>query len=266
MTNETISKAEQMKEHFGNAPLNRHISEDLLNAANIITQKLKETENLTEDEKQVILDKLIGRGQRPRGWTLGTIAPYYTAKNALELKIVLDAMFVDKTSDRKFLFKDFKLSRSSLYAKITQSWKYLNERLDRTGRYQFMKDSTKIKRDADGIAIRWKHNIGFTEDVDIAALPAVSIERIAKEVMDEEDTTEQLRGSAQKKASFDWRRALDEYLDTAEDNAVFFAKNLNLSEAQQDGIRASMIELDEFHIIKLHKDQIKIFKGTIPTL
>lgn len=264
MTNETTSKETQMREHFGNAPLNRVLSDELIKAASVITQRLKETENLTEDEKQIILDKLIGRGQRPIGWTIGTIAPYYNAKNALELRIVLDSMFEDKTTDRKFMFKDFKLSRSSLYAKITQAWKYLNERLDKSGRYQFMKDSTKIKRDDDGIAIRWRHNIGLTEDVDPLAMPAISIERIAQEVMEEEDTIGQLRSPTQRKASFDWRKALDEYLDTAEENAVFDARNLNLSESQQDGIRASMFELDEFHIIKLSKDQIKIFKGTIP--
>lgn len=96
--------------------------------------------------------------KKPRGWGRRSRSPYYTNKNALGLKKLIDAMIETRQEIHIPYVQDgASLSPQSLYLKINQGINYILEFYDEEMLYQTWREETEVKRDNPSfIRIRYR--------------------------------------------------------------------------------------------------------------
>lgn len=228
------------------------MDEEFIKAAKIVNAKMNQLSTMTDEEQNLVLNSVLENRHKPRGWKPTTVAPYYKPKYALEMKIVLDKMFEDQHSDLMLLFKDFTCSPNTLYNRVNHAWKYLVDKLDTGGKYKFMQDNTRVKREPTGIRIAWVHNIGPKEPGEIKELPTVAISS--------DSPVQELPAS-----SLNWKKELIQFIEDAEDDEALKLTGLLLNQDQFQEVKLLLSQCPDIHVIKLSHQEIKIFKGKLPT-
>ena len=89
---------------------------------------------------------IAARQDKPSTWGSTSISSYYTKKHADKIRPFLDAIAEDNTKFSIFDSRECKMSMTTLYARITQGWKYLIEKEDAEGKYALLRKTCILKR------------------------------------------------------------------------------------------------------------------------
>ena len=233
--------------------------------------------DVSPSERDLYLRSLIDTTNRKRKWGLSTVAPYYNTKAAIEMRVVLDKMFEDSGSDIKILLSQQHRTLNSMYAKINQGWNFLMDKMDQRGRYRFLRERIRIRKEENGIALRWKHNpieserFNCSEPFQIITMKHTGLQpepSLEEELKRHEAITQELGEEVTKKKipQLIWREKLDAFIEMAEENTALDLKNIMIMPEQQEGIKQLFETLDGFHLLLLTDSRLKVFKGTMPTL
>lgn len=189
---------------------------------------------LSEQLKKEKLEREVRKQNNGGKWKSG--GTYYKEHFAEEIRFVLDAMISDN-KDRIYSYSKFhKYSKSSLNMKLRQSWHYLMDKMDVTGKYRALWNRTKIGEDENRNGVR----IEFLRTITEADI-------ILPDILDD------------KTKSFEWRHELDEWLVTGASGTMFKKEYLNLSDEDVENLVAN-IELLTNVECKITKNKILIIK------
>jgi hypothetical protein len=252
-----------IQEKISNFDQKYPLSEEIVAAAKTISEKIERLP-ITRAEKQAYLERLIEPIEgKKRKWRFGTVAPYYNYRSAAELKIILDAMFDDQQHDRKILFTDQQRTASSLYAKVNQGWNFLIDKMDESGKYRFLRDWLRIRREEDGIALRWRDGIRERDKEPKTNYSVLVEERHNPGPTIEMNTPKPIEPEVPQAI---WREKLDNFIESAENNKVLDLRGIQITEDQREGVRQLFEDLatEDFHLIILEPTRIKVFKGKLP--
>lgn len=227
------------------------IDEELLKAVEVIQRKQAQMSDATIEEREAFIEALVTHPTgtiRPRTWGMTTVSPYYKERYARELQLVLDEMFEDKTSDRKFLYADFNLASRSFYIRINQSWRYLIDKLDSVGKYDWMKKNVRIRRESDGLRLIWVHNLSTLAETDAPIEKPKTLT-----IKHEEVTPTEL-----------WKVKLNKFFEEAPEGDVFHAKSVDISPSDLANLTTTIEMLEDIQVIKLTTNEVKLYKGKLP--
>jgi len=186
-----------------------------------------------------VVDVVIGN--RPKGWSRRSNAPYYKEKYALEAKEVIDGMIKDRM-DRVYDYAEFEsklnMSRNTVYLRVNQSFAYLVDKMDDI-------DHT-YARFMEMIHIERVRGVG----VMIKMIPEFRNSNVSSFVPTQVIPHEQIP---------QWKEDMLEYLEKGEAGKPFFRDKLALSTEEIEDIKASLYGLKGvIHNITAHS--IKIVK------
>lgn len=211
------------KQHNTIGPVEIEIKE-LLHAHREVKEALKEAKRF----------EARNNPNNPNGWSGISNASYYREAFALELKGYLDTL-ADAGPSKEFYFDAVKARRSpkTIQSRFNQAFLYLVERLDTPDKkYEQLRSVIEVARESRGVRIRWK--------------PLK--EKLEGELLDSAAP------------SLLWYEEFEAWLDMAEDGMSFTRTNVRITGEEQTRVRDSLMNLGNFHIIRLDDNQIKIVR------
>lgn len=194
-------------------------------------------EGATNEQRNAVADVLARAvpSASPPGWSKSSVASYYREKYALEVKILLDKIKLDREHDHKIRSNQFRTSRKTYYQKLTQGWLYLIDRLDPSGEYKELRKNICLKREKDGIRFKWALN--EADDIELEAV--------------EPEHKRDL-----------WRTELQDFLNNVaiKDGQVLELNNLDLNTSELVEIQQLIDTIEGFYLLKLTKNRVQIAK------
>ena len=220
--------------------------EKIIEALKIVSQAQSEDPALIHSLKESLL------APRPKGWGPNSVVVYYNAKCAEELRPFLDTLYNDKGEflyDKEVFFSrtNYK-SPKSFKTRIYNSWKYLIDTEPEGSIYSRIKESTEVRKEAGGIAIRWKLNLRRIRNEGTARLNSMDNSPLQATIVEPQDL------------STPWRSELLRFFETAtEDRNLYKKHNLSLDETDHNWIKKLLKDSgDEFHLLELTTNKIMI--------
>lgn len=191
-------------------------------------------EKLTEALSGLFPGKnIVTERTRPAGQSKRTNNPYYKEKYALELLPALEE--IDKTKkDVVFLYKNSPdLSKHSLYLKLNQAFRYVEDNLDFNppNKFRNLRAMIHITREKDGIRFSF-----------IRGKPAGSL--IATQIISKDE-------------NIIWKDRMEDFFANSKPKDVFIQENLLLSADEIEELKNSTMELPDF-ICDIQTTYVKI--------
>lgn len=195
-----------------------------------------------------VLNQILGTTDKPPGFAATTTAAYYKEKYALVVKNLLDKHFVPQTEDHRenlFYHRDHLkgIQPRSLAILFNQAWQYLDDHLDPEGKYALLRAMIEVQKLPNGVKLAWKETA-----VSDAILNALEVP------IKIDPSKDHKRNS--------WRLRFEHFIDTAVDDQKFEEGSLALKPHDQEYIRDTLVQLNEFHLLKLNGSNILILKDS----
>jgi len=200
-------------------------------------QKLVDTlTGLISDKETQIKIKQSLEKHRPQHWSRLANAPYYRAKYAAEIKIILDQMIADG-ENRVIFYKDHPgLNSNTLYNKLFQAKKYLLDKLDPDGKYSLFCESLHIHK---------KRGVGIHLDID-------------RNILD--GTPEGFKAQTLSNTnSEEWKSKIEIFIKNSQSGDVLHMKNLALSPEEIEDIEITLFSLNDI-MYNIKCNEIKLIK------
>ncbi len=176
---------------------------------------------------------------RPKSWSRSTKLGYYKEVFARELVPLLNKL-ITLDLDKETMYVNGLpkgISGQSLSLRYNQAWMYLIDNLDPTGAWKELRETVEIRRSKDGVTFVRKAK--YTSGISIG-VEDVSVVRTAPRAA--------------------WKDDFEKFIDNAVENEKLEKKGLSLDLDEQNTIRTCLINMPEFHLIKLDKNNLLVIK------
>lgn len=169
-------------------------------------------------------------------WMSRRTGTYYKKHFADELIPVLESMLEegDDPKPREFRYSKFpRYTKKTLLTKISQSWMFLRDKMDPTGKYRKLWDITQLTPRATGILLHYIHT--------------KAVEPMQADVVDDV------------KITFKWKEEMEKFLEEGQVGEKFQKTGLSLTQEQQDDIKNSFVGLEGVHV-SVSETTVKVLK------